>query len=80
MLVSGMLDLKRSVMKNNTTIKSNWFKEHADTITIVSTFIACFWMLNSRISVIEKDLTVIKTVLCMKNIMPSELAKSDNQK
>lgn len=59
----------------------NWFKQHADTIAIVTMIVLCFWNLNEKIWVvgekintIEKDLTVIKTVLCMKNIMPSELA------
>ncbi len=55
----------------------NWFIQHADTITIVTVLVLCFWTLNEKISVIEKELTVIKTVLCMKNIMPAELAKAD---
>jgi len=53
----------------------DWFKQHADTIAIITTFIACFWNLNTKINDIEKDVTIIKTVLVMKNIMPSELAK-----
>lgn len=54
-----------------------WFKKHADTIVILGSFAVCFWTLNEkmndRFNQIEKDLTVIKTVLVMKNIMPSEL-------
>ncbi len=75
--------------KNKTEIKnikkSNWFKQHADTIVILGSFAMCFWTLNEkmntgfkeidgRFSVIEKDMAVIKTVLVMKDVMPKELA------
>ena len=52
----------------------DWFKKHADTIVILSSFVMCFWTLNEKISKIESDIIVIKTVLVMKNIMPAELA------
>lgn len=57
----------------------DWFKKHADTIVILGSFALCFWTMNEKISKIENDLTVIKTVLLMKNIMPAELcqAKTD---
>jgi hypothetical protein len=51
-----------------------WFKKHGDTLVILGTFATCFWHLNKRISVLDKDLAIIKTVLLMKNIMPAELA------
>ena len=54
----------------------NWLKQHADTIVILSTFAACFWSLNEKftekLTAIEKDLAVIKTVLIIKNIMPTD--------
>jgi hypothetical protein len=52
----------------------DWFKKHADTIVILGSFALCFWTMNEKINVIEKDITIIKTVLVMKNIMPSEMA------
>lgn len=52
-----------------------WFKQHADTIAIITTFVLCFWHLNEKIIQLDKDVCIIKTVLIMKNIMPSELAK-----
>ena len=51
-----------------------WLKKHADTLAILGTFAICFWTLNEKINTIDKDLTVIKTVLLMKEIMPSHLA------
>ena len=51
----------------------NWLMKHADTIAILSTFALCFWTLNEKISKIESDIIVIKTVMVMKNIMPAEL-------
>jgi len=48
----------------------NWFKKHADTIVILGSFAVCFWMINEKITAIEKDMAVVKTVLVMKNMMP----------
>lgn len=52
----------------------DWFKKHADTIVILGSFALCFWTMNEKISHIEKELTIIKTVLILKNIMPVEMA------
>lgn len=63
---------------------NSWFKQHADTITVLSAFAICFWTLNEKIEIkfnaLEKDIAVIKTVMVMKNLLPSELAtqKSEN--
>jgi len=58
----------------------DWFKQHGDTIVILSSFALCFWSMNEKMNdkfnAIEKDLAVIKTVLVMKNIMPNELAQA----
>lgn len=65
---------------SNDSSKTNWFSKHADTIVTISVFAAAFWNLNEkmndRLSAIEKDLTIIKTVLILKNIMPDELCKT----
>ncbi len=57
----------------------DWFKQHADTIAILSTFAICFWSLNEKMNdkfnAIEKDLAIVKTVLMMKGIMPDSLVK-----
>jgi hypothetical protein len=62
----------------------DWFKKHADTIVILGSFALCFWnmneKMNARFSEIEKDLTIIKTVLIMKNIMPADLAHNGDGK
>ena len=57
----------------------DWFKKHADTLAILGTFAVCFWTLNEKISVIEKDVTTIKTILILKNIMPPELAQKGKE-
>ncbi len=58
-------------------------KKHADTLVILGTFAFAFWTLNEkmneRFSALEKDLAVIKTVLIMKNIMPTEIAKCEHK-
>lgn len=67
-----------------------WFKQHADTLVILSSFALCFWninekmndrfnVLNEKIGNIDKDLAVIKTVLVIKNIMPNELANHESK-
>jgi hypothetical protein len=74
-----------NAMINKKIIKKNWFKQHADTIVILSSFAWCFWTLNEKvndkfsvlskeISEVKTDVAIIKTVMLMKNIMPSELA------
>lgn len=63
-----------------------WFKKHTDTVIILGAFAASIlWMngkftsVNERFTAIEKDIAIIKTVMVMKNIMPSELChKSEN--
>lgn len=59
----------------------DWFKKHGDTIVILSSFALCFWNMNEKFNdkfnALEKDMAIIKTVLIMKNIMPSEMAKHD---
>lgn len=63
----------------------DWFKKHADTIAILGTFAICFWTLNEKMETrfnevdrrftgIERDMATIKTVLILKNIMPSDMA------
>lgn len=61
----------------------DWFKKHADTVIILGSFATCMLWMNSqfngidnRFAQIEKDLAIVKTVLIMRNIMPSELAKA----
>jgi hypothetical protein len=45
-------------------------------------FALCFWNLNEKMNdgfnKIEKDVSIIKTVLIMKQIMPCELAKDQS--
>lgn len=53
----------------------SWLKKHADTIVILGVFASAFWNLNEKISAIEKDMAIVKTVLIMKNIMPTDLCK-----
>ena len=58
-------------------------KKHTDTIiiliTLISAFCVSFLWLNGKFNELEKDITIIKTVLIMKNIMPVELAKNTNK-
>ncbi len=61
-----------------------WFKNHGDAIAIITVSITCFWTLNEKISVLERDVSnirtevaIIKTVMIMKNIMPSEVVHSN---
>ncbi|HEY3526799.1 MAG TPA: hypothetical protein VGK47_11415 [Nitrososphaeraceae archaeon] len=62
----------------------DWLKKHGDTIATLAVFAGCFWHLNEkmndRLSAIEKDVAIIKTVLIMKNIMPNELAVKEETK
>ncbi len=57
----------------------DWFKQHSDTLAIITTFVLCFWHVNEKIIQLEKDVSIIKTVLILKNIMPDQLCKTQEQ-
>ncbi len=64
-----------------------WFKKHADTAVILSAFATSMLWMNGKFNdidkqffQIEKDIVMMKTVLIMKNIMPSELAQKAGKK
>lgn len=52
----------------------DWFKKHADTMVLFSTMVGGLLWLNGQFNEVKKDITIIKTVLIMKGIMPVELA------
>jgi hypothetical protein len=61
-----------------------WFKKHTDTVIILAAFAASvLWMngkfneINNRFFELEKDIAVVKTVLLIQKILPSELAKKE---
>lgn len=53
------------------------FKKHIDTIIILTAFASSVLWMNGKFNDLEKDITVIKTVLILKNIMPTELAAKE---
>ncbi len=65
---------------------NEWFKKHSDTLSIItSVILSVLWMnsqfnaINNRFNELEKEITIVKTVLIMKNIMPVELAKCEHK-
>ncbi len=59
-------------------------KKHIDTIIILTGILgSVLWMngkfneVDKRFNEIEKDIVMIKTTLILKNIMPKELAQTD---
>lgn len=59
----------------------DWFKKHVDTVIVLGGILASvLWMnmkfseVDQKFSNVEKEIAVIKTVLIMRNIMPSELS------
>jgi hypothetical protein len=56
-----------------------WFKKHVDTVIVLGGILAAVLWMNGRFNKLENEMTVIKTVLILKNIMPPELltAKED---
>jgi len=50
------------------------FKKHVDTVIIIGTILSSMLWMNGKFNDLEKDIVMIKTVLIMKNIMPTELA------
>lgn len=59
-------------------------KKHIDTIIILGGILSSFLWMNSSINSIKEevnslkvDIAIMKTVLIMKNVMPSELAQNN---
>lgn len=53
---------------------NEFFKKHTDTVVVLGALFAGFLWMNTKFNEIEKDLTIVKTVLIINKIMPSELA------
>jgi hypothetical protein len=65
----------------------DWIKKHVDTVMVLGGILGATMWMNSafnsferRMSVIEKDLAVIKAVLLMRGILPNELVCHDVSK
>ena len=54
-----------------------WLKKHVDMVIILTAFASSILWMNGKFNEIEKDLTIVKTVLILKNIMPIELATKE---
>lgn len=59
----------------------DWFKKHTDTVIILGGILSSFmWMnhkfneIDQRFVALEKDVTIIKTVMLMQGHLPKELA------
>jgi hypothetical protein len=62
-----------ALLKRGIKNEMDWMKKHSDLITILTSFaLAMLWM-NGKFNEIEKEITIIRTVMIMKNIMPAEL-------
>lgn len=80
-------------MGDNEKIRMDWFKKHTDTVVIIGAVISSMvWMngkftdvnnrfsqVDKQFSLLEKDIAVIKAVMVMKNIMPTELCKNQEK-
>lgn len=49
-------------------------KKHVDTVIVLGGILASLLWMNGKFNRIENELTMIKTVLILKGIMPNELA------
>lgn len=49
-------------------------KKHVDTVVILTGILTSVIWMNSQFNALNKEITVIKTVLIMRGIMPNELA------
>lgn len=58
----------------------DWFKKHADTVVVLGAILSSVLWMNGKFSDIEKDITIMKTVLILRNILPAELAHTQVEK
>jgi hypothetical protein len=55
-------------------------KKHVDTIVILGGILGSILWMNGKFNSLERDIVIIKTVMIMKGIMPSELAAKGEEK
>ena len=53
------------------------FTKHTDAIIVIGAIVGSMMWMNTKFNDLEKDMAVIKTVLIMKDIMPSQIAKAE---
>ena len=58
----------------------DWVKKHVDTVIVLGGILSSVLWMNSKFSELEKEIAIIKTVLIMKNIMPIDLARKNEDK
>lgn len=51
-----------------------WLTRHVDTVIVLGGLLSSVLWMNGKFGEIEKDIAVIKAVLIMRNIMPTEMA------
>ena len=52
----------------------DWFKKHTDAVIILGGILGAVIWMNGEFNEVKKELTVIKTVMIMKGMMPDSLA------
>jgi hypothetical protein len=57
----------------------DWFKKHVDTVIVLTGILGAVLWMNSQFNGLKQDMAIVKTVLIMKNIMPTELAKEEKK-
>lgn len=62
-----------------------WFKKHVDTVVVISIIFSGFiWMngkftyIDKEISVVQKEMAILKTVMLMNGHYPKELASGND--
>ena len=64
----------------------DFFKKHADAIVTISVIVGSLVWMNGKFNELEKDIakvdkevSILRTVMIMKNIMPNELVHEDKE-
>lgn len=57
-----------------------WIRKHVDTVIVLGAILSSVLWMSGKFAAIEKDIAVMKTVLILKNIMPSDVAKCEKEK
>lgn len=77
--------METKLIQHEDNTDRNWFKKHAETITVLASLIGGFiWMdskfekVGDRLSAVEKDVAVIKTILSIKGLNCNEFASRES--
>lgn len=57
-----------------------WMQKHVDTVVVLGGILGAVLWMNGKFNEMQKEITIIKTVLIIRGILPEQLVAKENGK